>query len=572
MKKALKILLPLFLSLVILISLLWYFLIYDRVLSRDLLLTGARISDDAGYSTLSAWFYNQAYNLSDNSGDSVVVELAEQYRRSGNYTKAEYTLTNAISNGGGVEIYTALCKVYVEQNKLYDAVTLLDSVSNPDIKAELDKIRPKAPQSTPDQGLYNQYISVSFQAPTGTIYTALGSGYPSLNSKPYSKPIPLSDGENIITALAVSDDGIVSPLTTGIYTIGGVVESLDFTDRFIEATIRDLLNIEKKQLYTNDLWKLTEFTVPSEATSYDELVHMKNLQKLTVENGAPEELTCLKAMAGLTALTIRNTEVSDEVLEIIGSLTKLETLILQDCKISNISALKSLSNIRILDLSNNTIYDLTALSGMTNLSELYIKNNVVDDLSALANLQAMVKLDVSDNKLISTLAPLSNLTKLVWLDAGTNSITELGNIGNLQSLSSLSLVSNNLMDISSLAGCSALTDLNLSKNQISDISALSSLSKLMYLRFRENQVSELPAFAKDAALVIIDGTGNNIQSLEPLRGLQDLNNVYMNNNSELASVSPLADCHRLVEVHVDNTRVTDVSALDEGVIVKYTPI
>jgi len=572
MNKALRILLPIFLSLVILLSLFWYFFIYDRALSRDLLLTGARISNDAGNSTLSAWFYNQAYKISDTSGDAVVLELAEQYRKAGNYTKAEYTLTNAITNGGGIDVYIALCQVFVEQNKLYDAVSLLDSAENPEIKEALDKRRPSAPLNTIKPGLYQQYISVGFEAESGTIYTALGDNYPSLKNKPYSEPIPLSDGENYVSALAISKDGLVSPLVTYKYTIGGVVEQLTFSDQYIEATVRDILKIEKKPLYTNNLWKITEFTVPAGATSYQDLKDMKELQSFTVDNGVPGELTCLSYMPELVTLSIQNTEITDEVLAIIGSLKNLKSLTLQNCKLGNIAALKDLENIEYLDLSNNSIYDPSPLSGMRKLTEVYLQNNVIDDLSSLENLNTIVKLDVSNNKLIKSIKPLSNLTKLEWLNADSNEISELGEIGNLKSLQYLSLRDNKLTGIAAISGCSALINLNFSKNQVSDISSLSALTQLMYLYFEENQVTTLPDFDKDCALVIINGTSNNIQSLEPLGGLKDLNSVYMNSNPELSSVTPLASCYRLIEVHVDKTRVTDVSALEKDIIVKYTPI
>lgn len=576
MKIALRILLPILLSLAILLCLAWYLLIYDTAFSRDLLLTGARLSDNSGNSTLSAWFYNQAYKLAENSSDSresVAIELAEQYKRSGNYTKAEYTLTKAISDGGGINVYVALCKTYVEQNKLYNAVALLDGVTNQSIKKELDSLRPAAPVNTPDPGFYNQYISVTFEAKSGTIYASVGSKYPSLEDKPYSAPISLSDGENTVSALAVSKDGLVSSLTTCSYTIGGVVKEIAFSDRFIEATIRDLLDADKKQLYTNDLWKITEFTVPAGASDYSDLLHIKNVKSFTVEKGNPKELSCLSAMTELTSLTIRDTEITAEVLEIIGTLTKLENLTIQNCKLSNIAPFKKLTAVTHLDLSGNSVYDLSPLSGMTKLKELNLKSNVIADLSALSNLKSLTKLDVSQNNIITSLAPLSSLEKLEWLDASINSITELGNIGNLKALRYLSLATNKLTNISPVATCDSLTDLNFSQNRVSDISKLSALPHLMYLRFEGNQVTQLPGFAEDCELVIIDGTGNNIKSLEPLKGLPYLNNVYMNNNPELSSVSPLASCHMLIEVHVDKTKVTDVSALkDMDVIVRYTPI
>jgi len=115
MKKFLKILLPIGLAVLVIASLIWYLFVYDRDFTRDTLLTIARYSESQGDHATATWFYNIAYAQSGND-DSVAIELAQQYKNSGNYTKAEYTLANAIKDGGGIELYIALCKTYVEQD------------------------------------------------------------------------------------------------------------------------------------------------------------------------------------------------------------------------------------------------------------------------------------------------------------------------------------------------------------------------------------------------------------------------------------------------------------------------
>ena len=168
MKKSIRIITTITLIVAILFLSVWYLFVYDRAFTRDMLLNCARSSESNGHHTMAAWFYDLAYAQSNNS-DSVAIELCEQYKKSGNYTKAEYTLYNAISNGGGIDIYIALSKLYVEQDKLLDAVTMLDSIKDEKIKAELDAKRPVAPTATPAPGFYNQYISVSLNTSEETV-------------------------------------------------------------------------------------------------------------------------------------------------------------------------------------------------------------------------------------------------------------------------------------------------------------------------------------------------------------------------------------------------------------------
>src|SRR5574344_1034586 len=123
MKKATRFLVSLILGLLILASIFWYLFIYDRAFTRDSLLSQARFQSLHGNSRLASWFYDAAYSFSGHD-ENVAIELANQYKKSGNYTKAELTLTTSIHDQPTVELYTALSKVYVEQDTLLDAVQL----------------------------------------------------------------------------------------------------------------------------------------------------------------------------------------------------------------------------------------------------------------------------------------------------------------------------------------------------------------------------------------------------------------------------------------------------------------
>ena len=201
MKKLIRILVPVLLVLAIAGSLVWYLFVYDRDFTRDMLLGQARFHDLHGNSKMSSWFYNMAY---DHSGrdENVAIELANQYKSDGNYTKAEVTLSNAIYNGGTVELYTALCKTFVEQDKLLDAVAMLENIQNPEMKQALDLLRPEAPNASHEPGYYTQYIDVALTVPNGTIYYTTTGEYPSIDSEPYAAPITLPAGETLIEAIS----------------------------------------------------------------------------------------------------------------------------------------------------------------------------------------------------------------------------------------------------------------------------------------------------------------------------------------------------------------------------------
>ena len=572
MKKAVRIIVPILLALVVIGASLWYLFVYDQSFTRDMLLHGARRMEIAGNHTLATWLYDRAYAQAGGS-DSVAIELAQQYCSSGNFTKAEYTLSSAIADGGSKELYIALSKTYVAQDKLLDAVNFLNNIADPTIKAELDALRPAVPTVSMEPGFYNQYVTIAVSGEGGTLYANAQGIYPSIPKDAYSEPFSTKDGENTIYALVVADNGLVSPLGIFGYTIGGVIEPVEFADPTMEAALREAAHINKEgTVMTNELWTITSFTVPEGAKNYSDLRHLLFLEDLTISGGVGHQLSALSGLSNLTSLDIRKTPVFAEELPVIGALPKLTKLVLQGCGLSTTAGLGEATEITYLDLSDNTIRDMSALSSMTKLQTAYLQHNAMSNVNPLACAAELTTLDVSYNSL-TNIAPVVGLKSLTTLNAGNNQLTVVPNTASLTQLKELDLSYNQLTSVDALKSSVTLQKLNISNNQLTAIDGLSALSKLTDLDFSYNQVSVIPAFSTKCDLVTIDGSHNLISSLEPLKGLESLNKVYMDYNENIASVDPLASCRLLILVNVYGTKVTKVSALtDMSVIVNYNPV
>ncbi len=575
MKNTIRIVLPIILAAAIIACTGWYLFIYDVAFTRDILLHAARHFESKGNHATSAWFYNCAYRHADDN-DAVAIELASQYKESGNYTKAEHTLSKAIADGGGVELYIELCKTYVEQDKLMDAVNMLNNVTNKDVKAQLELLRPAAPVCTPDPAVggayYTQYITVTLSAQNGKLYVSNDGEFPSVNEDTYQEGITLKGGKNVIYAVSVADNGLVSPAAVFGFTVGGVVEKVTFEDAAVEASLREILTVDaQKVLYTNDLWTVKEFEVPEEAKSLADLRHLAFLEKLTFNTGLTGQLSHISGLSNLKELQVSNTPVSAEELTVIGHLPNLTTLSLRNCSLSTTAGLESAADLTHLDLSNNAIRNISALVGLRKLQEVNLSHNALNDLSALAGVSTITSLDVSYNNL-ATLSPITTLGSMKKLVAKFNVLTEINGFEKLTALTEVDLSNNTVGSIAPLASCAELTDLNVSDNALTDISTLSNLNKLTDLNFANNKVTKLPQFSKDCALVNIDGSYNQLDTLVPLGGLERLNNVFMDYNKGITAVKALADCPMLIQVNVYGTGVKQVSALTSmNVIVNYDP-
>lgn len=570
MKKFFRFLVPLLLLAVIVSSIGWYLFVYDRDFTRDFLLSQARYNDLYGNSRLSSWFYQLAYEHSGRD-DSVAIELANQYKADGNYTKAEVTLSNAIKNKGELELYIALCRTYVEQDKLLDAVALLDNISNPNMKLALDALRPSTPTSNYEPGYYSEYIDVELSSSSGTLFYTTDGEYPSIRGNIYSEPVELEAGETTIYAISVADNGLVSqPIVMG-YTVGGVIEPAVFADDAFEAAVRAALNVsESKILYTNELWNITDFVIPVTAQSIEDLRLLPYLNSLTISGLDLESLSDLSSLNRLTSLDLSGCNFPAEELATVANLPKLNSLTMAGCGLTTVSALEGAKNLTYLDLSSNSLRNLTVLSEMTTLKELHLQHNVVTDLNFLSTLTDLEILNLAHN-VVSDLNPLSNCFQLTWLDVSNNALANIYGVDDLALLTHLALDYNSLTDISLAANCKELTYLSAAHNSLTNISALSALMNLDSLNFSYNSVTALPQWDKNCALRTINGSYNAVTSLDSLAGLNQLSYIYMDYNN-ITSVDALANNYCLVQVNVYGNDIKTVAALTEhDIIVNYDP-
>ncbi len=569
MKRFLKVFVPIVLAVVILIGICWYLLSYDRVFTQDMFLYGARRFSALGNTAISSWFYDRAYNQMQDY-ENISIEIADNYLKDSNYTKAEVALNRAIRNGAGASVYTKLCNVYLAQDKVLDAVELLDKIPDPAIKQELDSLRPAAPTTDQAPDIYNHYISVTLQCPGNDIYVNSNGQYPSINKDAYTAPIDLQDGENILFTVSIADNGLPSKLAIFSYTIGGIVKEIDFQDSLMEQEIRKILGInDDRAVFTNELWNIKEFTVPQGARNYTDLQYMIHLEELTVEGGAAGQLVHIRELEEIKKLTVKDVNITAEDMEAISHLTTLTELTLYSCGVSTVAPLSSLTSLTYLDLSNNALRNIAAISSMTQLEELYLHRNVIADLTPLSGCMHIHTLDLAHNT-IASVTPLKSLKNMTYLDISNNNIADISAISQMKELQELRAGNNSIVMISALAQCAKLTYLDISHNAITDLTPTKNHMNITYLNFSYNSVTDLPAWSTSNSFVTVDGAHNQISDLSVFAGHKCINNILMDYNADISSVDVLVSCYVLIQVDVYGTKVKDAKALEDmSIIVNY---
>lgn len=551
MKHALKIILPIILILALIIGACCFFLIARRDLTESIFVYWGEHFYEAGRYSRAVSFYKAAMHFAPKDADLAIC-LADAYKKSGNYTKAEYTLVSAITQiPDSVQLYVALSKTYVEQDKLLDAETMLGRITNDAVRTQIDALRPAAPVIEPESGNYSEYIDVTVTGASGTVYAVCNSDFPASEQDVYTGPISLEAGESKIVALSVAENGLVSDAVYAGYTVGNVVEEVKLADAGMDAYVRELLGkTAGSAIMSDELWAVEELDLPDTVASLEDLPYFTGLHSLSLHHGTGLDLSVLSQLPTLRKLDLSGCTLSTAAMNTIVTLSELTSLNLSGCAVAEIDALIGLQKLETLDLSNNTVSDLTALSALLALRELNLTNNPITSLSNL-----------------------KNCTELETLYAGQCAITRVAGLADHTKLKTLVLSGNKITDISALASCTAIETLDLSGNSISDISVVSGFKKLVDLNVSSNQITDLPQFDADTPLWHVDISHNQIESLAGLEGNLAVNFINADYN-RVKSVAKLESCIMLVRMNLwDNPVDADeVKQLqDIGILINYNP-
>lgn len=552
MKRVFKVIIPLILIIALIATACWFFFFYRSDLTTDFLLDQADSMNRVGRYDRAITYYSWAWMLTPDRED-IPIALSETYIASGNYTKAEYTLVKAISNQPDLtDLYVALCRTYVEQDKLLDAVQMLDRTTDTKVKAELDALRPAAPTVQPESGYYSEYIDVVVEADTAIVYVTTDGEYPSAEQDRYASPITLSNGETTVLAVAVDDQGLVSPVSLHGYTVGGVVEEVVLQDPAIDSAIREQLSLSADDpLMTDLLWSITHLILPDTVADLSDLSYFSGLRSLTIQNISGMDFSILHQLPALQELDLSGCTLSSNALESIGSLSELKSLTLNSCALTDITAFSQLTNLQTLHLTNNTLTDIGVISLMPQLSILTLSNNP-----------------------LSSIAGLSNCSNLTYLDITGCDVSSLGSLTGKTKLTTLLASKNDLIRIDDLADCAALETLVVSNNIISDISVLANLPNLLRFEADQNQITQVPDFDESACkLIYFSMDYNQAEDISGLAGIDTLNYVNIDYN-KVKDLLPLAENANLVQINAWDNPISEesVDTLNEfSIILNYNP-
>jgi Leucine-rich repeat (LRR) protein len=308
------------------------------------------------------------------------------------------------------------------------------------------------------------------------------------------------------------------------------------------------------------LTKLSELRISEsnlDAVDLNSLAFLPNLKTLIITdtNFGSVDLSPLAVLTNLTRLIISGTNFGSVDLGPLAFLTNLKMLNIRDrtnLASVNLNPLSSLLNLEELVIRGN-ISRLPDLTALNKLRFILIEDSDLETLDGLGA-SGLERMDIN-MKTFDSLAPLSNLTKLNYLDIGARSAGSISKIGDLNNVPSLEF-------------------LTIQKNGQFDVTGIEMMTGLTHVRFgtytdlvNPHGISGLHNL-KSLTMTLADEN----PSIEYLRGLQNLERLYIEGDSfwrnksiepyQVLDVSPLANNHNLQILRMRYFIIKNIASLD----------
>jgi len=284
-----------------------------------------------------------------------------------------------------------------------------------------------------------------------------------------------------------------------------------------------------------------------------EIKDMPDLRELNISKTAVIDLTPLTGLAGLNLLNISETKAID--ISSVGNLRNLKQLEMDNVQAANLNAILRLSRLEKLFADGvpaiaamvEKVWDsipdalvvyqsaelLTWWGGLAPawkqvFAEIdpYTGTPGREQLHRIASIK---ELDISRNRDISSLMPVSQLKKLEVLRFSATQVADLLPVGMIKRVKEIDCSNTPVSDLSPLTTNSGLERLNCSNTPVKDIDPLKFLTKLNTLDISGTQVTRLNALSSSSNLAQLTCFNTRISSLKPIENLLSLKTLKIYN-------------------------------------------
>jgi internalin A len=225
----------------------------------------------------------------------------------------------------------------------------------------------------------------------------------------------------------------------------------------------------------------------------------------------------------------------------------------------NIKILRGLT--KMIANDQKDLSDLIPLKNLSQLQSFSISKTQVSDLTPLSELRLLQSLYVSDTQ-VSDLTPLKDLMQLQLLYVSSTQVSDLTPLKNLKSLRDLKFNGSNVSDLSPLAFLENLEILWADCKKVKDLSPLKMLVNLKDIQLFKTEVIDLNPLKDLIQLRNLCVSETQVSDLNPLKDLLQLQQLDVS-STQVSDLNPLKDLLQLQQLDVSSTQVSDLSPLKD---------
>ncbi|MFT5873295.1 MAG: internalin A [Clostridium sp.] len=212
--------------------------------------------------------------------------------------------------------------------------------------------------------------------------------------------------------------------------------------------------------------------------------------------------------------------------------------------------------------------DVDKITNLQNTEDKHITN-----LSGIENLTNLTLLNLSNNQ-IKNIEPLKELTNLTNLDLATNQLSDIEPLKELTNLTILDLATNQMSNIDPLNELTNLTELNLDTNQIEDYSpvnvfcknTVTSIITSTVIPPTQKTITASNQFTDSTGIIFSDGNLENLirDTIQHLTGdivQSDVDKIISPQPVQDKHIEVLSDIENLNHLDPDTNSISDIEPL-----------
>ena len=367
-------------------------------------------------------------------------------------------------------------------------------------------------------------------------------------------------------------------------------------------------------------------------TKIRQLVKIPGLKDLRCASTAIINLAPVAEMNALVYLDCSQTSIAD--LQPLSNAAQLQWLNIETTPVENLAPLDSLNNLQVLICNNTPVQNLEVLGGLASLQKVYCDNTAITKKEAnqfmaahpevlviyesgqlqtwwnalpmewkkvfqqyvsvdtltketLAQIANLTEVDISGNKNIMDLSPLTELTNLQVLQCANTNVTSLEPLSEMVNLQLLNCSNTLVESLEALGNARSLRILNIDRTGVSSLIALNDLSGIQRLSCEHTNIPEgaiVNFIQTHPGTIVIYKTDQlslwwnslpsawkevfreqvavgDIPDREQLHELVFLKTLTIEENTSITSLEPLREFVGLTELGFSNTPINSLEPL-----------